>query len=104
MTLTEAANWITLLDVERKKTEMREKREETQAARAPGAADQAFCFKDRVLQQIAAQVDIYVSKLRVTITGLAAEAAAVDGHDEVNEDMDGMMRTRPQKARSPGFC
>ena len=49
MKLTEVANWITLLDVERQKTKMREKRQETQAARAPRAADQASCFKDRTL-------------------------------------------------------
>ncbi|CAI5723616.1 unnamed protein product [Hyaloperonospora brassicae] len=61
MKLTEAANWITLLDVEH-----------------------------RVLQQIAAQVDIHVSKLRVTVTELTPGAAAVDGHDEVNEEKDGM--------------
>uniref|UniRef100_M4B803 Uncharacterized protein n=2 Tax=Hyaloperonospora arabidopsidis (strain Emoy2) TaxID=559515 RepID=M4B803_HYAAE len=85
MKLAEAANWINLLDVERKKTEMREKQEETQAARAPGTAVQAFCLKDRVLQRIAAQVDVHLSNLRVAITGLTPGAAAVDGHDEETE-------------------
>ncbi|POM80543.1 Hypothetical protein PHPALM_1607, partial [Phytophthora palmivora] len=57
MKLNEAAMWMNLLVTERTKTELRQKQEEEAAA--PGATPKTFSFKDRVLQQIAAQVDIH---------------------------------------------
>ncbi|GMF46353.1 unnamed protein product [Phytophthora fragariaefolia] len=85
MKLVDAANSVNLLLLERTKTELRQKQEEEQAA---GAAPKTFSFKDRVLQQIAAQVDVHVSNVRVTITGLTPGAAAIDGHDDEAEEKD----------------
>ncbi|KAG7384122.1 hypothetical protein PHYBOEH_009644 [Phytophthora boehmeriae] len=79
MKLNEAANWVTQLVAEKTKAETRQKQEE---AAASGTASTAFSFKDRVLQQIAAQVDVHVSNVRVDITGLKPSATAVDGFDE----------------------
>ncbi|POM62366.1 hypothetical protein PHPALM_28490, partial [Phytophthora palmivora] len=86
MKLNEAAMWMNLLVTERTKTELRQKQEEEAAA--PGATPKTFSFKDRVLQQIAAQVDIHVSNVRVAITGLTPGAAAIDGHDDETEEKD----------------
>ncbi|KAL3665146.1 hypothetical protein V7S43_009776 [Phytophthora oleae] len=88
MKLAEAANYVNLLVAERTKTELRQKQEEEQADAPPGTAPKTFSFKDRVLQQIAAQVDIHVSNVRVAITGLMPGIAAIDGHDDETEEKD----------------
>ncbi|KAI9913013.1 hypothetical protein PsorP6_005067 [Peronosclerospora sorghi] len=86
MKLTEAANWLNLLVVERMKTQLREKQEQEEAARTLEVAPKAFRFKDRVLHQIAAHVDLHVNDLRVAITGLMPGAAAIDGHDDESQE------------------
>ncbi|KAI9907361.1 hypothetical protein PsorP6_004304 [Peronosclerospora sorghi] len=88
MKLTEAANWLNLLVVERTKTQLREKQEQEEEARTLEAAPKAFRFKDRVLHQIAAHVDLHVNDLRVAITGLMPGAAAIDGHDDEGQEQD----------------
>ncbi|OWZ16400.1 hypothetical protein PHMEG_0009817 [Phytophthora megakarya] len=85
MKLADAAFWLNLLVTDRTKTELRQKQEEETAN---GAAPKAFSFKDRVLQQIAAQVDVHVSDVRVAITGLAPGVAAIDGHDDEAEKVE----------------
>ncbi|KAE9095238.1 hypothetical protein PF010_g16783 [Phytophthora fragariae] len=85
MKLVDAANWMNLLVLERTKTELRQKQEEEQAA---GASPKTFSFKDRVLQHIAAQVDVHVSNVRVAITGLTPGATAIDGRDDEAEEKD----------------
>ncbi|KAG2512394.1 hypothetical protein BBO99_00008364 [Phytophthora kernoviae] len=90
MKLNEATNWITQLVAEKTKVETRQKQEEAAAAAASEATPKVFSFKDRVLQQIAAQVDVHVSNVRVAITGLNPSVTAVDGYDEEekNEEQD----------------
>jgi len=88
MKLGDAANWFNQLVAERTKTELRQKQEEELAAAGPAAAPKSFSFKDRVLQQIAAQVDVHVSNVRVAITGLTPGAAAIDGNDDEAEEKD----------------
>ncbi|EGZ06968.1 hypothetical protein PHYSODRAFT_341128 [Phytophthora sojae] len=85
MKLVDAANWLNMLVLERTKTELRQKQEEERTA---GAPPKSFSFKDRVLQQIAAQVDVHVSNVRVAITGLTPGVAAIDGHDDETEEKD----------------
>ncbi|KAF1783297.1 Vacuolar protein sorting-associated protein 13, C-terminal [Phytophthora cactorum] len=84
MKLTEAANWMNLLVTERTTSELRQK----QAEELANTPSKSFSFKDRVLQQIAAQVDVHVSDVRVAITGLTPGAAAIDGHDDEAEEKD----------------
>ncbi|KAI9909632.1 hypothetical protein PsorP6_014607 [Peronosclerospora sorghi] len=88
MKVTEAANWFNLLVLERTKTQLRDKQEQEEAARTFEVAPKAFGFKDRVLQQIAAQVDLHVNDVRVAITGLTPGAAAIDGHDDEGWEKD----------------
>ncbi|RQM12747.1 hypothetical protein DD237_007391 [Peronospora effusa] len=89
MKVNEATNWITQLIEIRTKTDLREKQEKEQTARTLGVTSpKAFAFKDRVLQQIAAQVDVHVRNVRIAITGLTPGATAVDGHDGEAEEMD----------------
>ncbi|CAI5744769.1 unnamed protein product [Peronospora destructor] len=89
MKLNEAANWINQLIEIRTKTALREKQEKEQTARTLGiTTPKTFSFKDRVLQQIAAQVDVHVSNVGIAITGLTPGATAVDGHDGEAEEMD----------------
>ncbi|KAL4145620.1 hypothetical protein PRNP1_013287 [Phytophthora ramorum] len=83
MKLNEAANWVNQLVAERTKTELSQAQEDQTAA-----APKTFSFKDRVLQQIAAQVDVHVSDVRVAITGLTPGAAAIDGRDDDEEEKD----------------
>ncbi|CAH0481194.1 unnamed protein product [Peronospora belbahrii] len=82
MKLSEANNWVTQLIAERTKTELREKQEEQVTT------SKAFAFKDCVLQQIAAQVDVHVSNVRIGVTGLMPGDSAVDDRDCETEDKD----------------
>ncbi|KAI9911803.1 hypothetical protein PsorP6_008738 [Peronosclerospora sorghi] len=88
MKLTEAANWLNLLVVERTKTQLREKQDQEEAARTLEAAPKAFGFKDCELHQIAAQVDLHLNDVRVAIPGLMPGAAAIDGHDDEGQEQD----------------
>ncbi|KAI9920759.1 hypothetical protein PsorP6_000782 [Peronosclerospora sorghi] len=81
MKLTESANWINLLE---------------EAARTLEAEPKIFGYKDRVLQQIAAQVGLHANDVRVAITGLTPGAAAINGHDDEgqgNDDEDASLVT-----------
>ncbi|ETO77436.1 hypothetical protein F442_07368 [Phytophthora nicotianae P10297] len=84
MKLAEAAFWMNLLVTERTTSELRQK----QAEELANNPSKSFSFKDRVLQQIAAQADVHVSDVRVAITGLTPGAAAIDGHDDEVEEKD----------------
>lgn len=81
MKLNEANYWLNFLMTERTSSELRQKQEQRYA----NARSKTFSFKDRVLQQIAAQVDVHVSNVRVAITGLTPGSSAIDGHDDEAE-------------------
>ncbi|RLN93901.1 hypothetical protein BBJ28_00014099 [Nothophytophthora sp. Chile5] len=85
MKLNEAGVWMTQLIAEKMKCEQRQQQEE-EAAAAVGAAPKTFSFKDRVLQLIAAQVDVHVNNAKVAITGLSPQATAIAGHDDDTDE------------------
>ncbi|KAL7998115.1 putative guanylate cyclase activating protein [Plasmopara halstedii] len=86
MKLNEAAYWINMLTTERASSELRQKQEQDFA----NARSTTFSFKDRVLQQIASQVDVHVRNVRISLTGLTPGNAAIDGHDDEAEKDDEM--------------